>query len=134
MKAVFKTKEEFLAEGFKESYNTIYIGDKKHPDACLRLHVLGQLGGKQVEVVEVYDAQAGMVTVLYGRHTYNVHTWALREHVDFGMIAKPATLMIRGKAAKFYGISFKFSCDHDELTTKEAVKLAKWVLQKAGDK
>jgi len=134
MKAIFKTKEELLSEGFKESYSALYMGDKKAPDAHLRTHIINQLGGKKVDVLEVYDSMSGMVTVLRHRHTYNVPTWALREHIDFEKIARPDTIMIRGKQAKFFGMAFKFSCAHDELTTKEAVKLAKWVLQKAGDK
>ena len=134
MKATFKTKEQFLADDFKDGYNIFYRGDKKNPDAKVRAHLVANLGGKEVDIVSVDDADAGIVVCYYKGRTYFANTWMFNENVLFDKIKRPKTLKLLGEEAHFYGIGFKFDCDFKELKTEDAVKLATWVLKMARDK
>jgi hypothetical protein len=131
MRAKVKTREQLIAEGFKSDYPHWYKGLKKDPEARISWSFVENLAGEEVEILDILNVDRGLLLVEHKERSYQTYAWALDGSPKFALIKQPKSIKINGKSAKYLGTRFDFPCDFSELRTKEAVKLARWVLKVA---
>lgn len=136
MKVMLKTKETLHEEGFKESWQGLYIGEKRQPEALVKRPVIPYLG-TEVEIIEFdwddYTRDRMEIKIGQSRITIPAGIVALADLRR--LVKKPTIFKVRGRRnsdseAKFHPeIGFRFDCGLSELNTENARKLATWILK-----
>lgn len=128
--AEIRTREELLALGFRDDgYLKIYKGDYKRPEAWIRRHIIENLGNKKVEVIKCNDVNRGYFTVRLGGTRYDVDVWLFRKPLEIANLTKPIKCTIGSRSAIYSLGVFEFPCAFSELSSKDARKIARWILK-----
>jgi hypothetical protein len=133
MKFKMKSWEELEAEGFKWSWDRLYIGEKRNPEVSVHPSFKDLYMGQEVEVINVDpDANNNQVSFV-GRSGRTVSCSYLLFEKSAQLIKlskKPKKLKLKDKEAKFFkSIGFNFPCAWSELSEKDAIKVASWILR-----
>lgn len=130
MKAFLKTKQELIDVGFKSHYPEWYAGTLKMPSGILKYHIVENLCGQEVEVLDVLDTASGQIKIFHLGREYTVPSFFFKEPLLFKNVLKPKILKIGEHQAKFYDATgtFKFDCSFRDMDSVTATKIAKWVL------
>jgi hypothetical protein len=131
MTVTMKTHDELIAMGLKRDYPNYYKGLKSDKEMALRYHLVDSYGGKTLQIVDVDSVERGQLLVERKGKQFFLPIWAIQESVSLDSIVSPPSIQIGRKAARFLGSKFDFPCSFQDLDTKSAVKLARWVLKMA---
>lgn len=123
--------EELAEKGWKysESNAKIYIGSSKFPTMTFNAD-MAHLLGKEYVYDGVYESRYTRNTkfaqVTDHTGTYNIPQFLIKTKLPKIVVKE---ISIQGKKASFNGYEYHFSCSLQDLTSKDAEKLAKWVLK-----
>lgn len=140
MKVKVKSWKQLEKEGFKQDFPFCYKGDKKNPDAKIRDVTLKQIQGKEVHIVEIEDADSGLVQVVHKDKLYGVYTWLFEKIPDLSRVKKPLRKLFdfgdddTTSRVTYNHVNFNFSCDMRTISRKDAITVAKWILKVGKDK